>query len=344
MNTPSSPAQPAQRELSARREQALAKKGFSWDHWKFVPPEVVPCAICGVDDADPLYEADLSPGPIVRCRRCGLVYASPVEIRGLNFSDEDRATMDRLRKSSDLAGLQGSWEETWLQISLDERDTLDRNYAATLDRIADHATPPGRLLDFGAGWGFFLAAAQQRGWDVSGIEPTPGHALYAREALRLDVRPDYLHHDTFEPETFDVITSLQVFEHVEEPAAELAKLFRILKPGGLLVIEIPSIDSPLVRLLKSRHRHFVPDHFWYFDKTTLPTFVEAGGFEVLDYSNPARRLSLLWLTRTVGKRYTPAAVSSRAEKTIEGSARLSEVEIPVNVLDLGLVIARKPRD
>ena len=158
------------------------------------------------------------------------------------------------------------------------------------------------------------------------------------------MRPDYLRDDTFEPASFDVVTSLQVFEHVEEPRAELEKLFRVLKPGGLLVIEIPSVDSPLVRLMKSRHRHFVPDHFWYFDKTTLPAFVQQGGFEVLDYSNPARRLSLLWLTRTVGKRYAPAAVSSRAEKTIEGSARLSGAEIPVNVLDLGLVIARKPLD
>ena len=343
MSTSQPHAQPARREVSARREKVLAKKGFSWDHWKFVPPEVVPCAVCGVDDAQPLYEAGLSPGPIVRCRRCGLVYASPVEIRGLNFSDEDLATMDRLRESSDLANLEGSWEETWLKISLDERDTLDRNYAATLDRIAEYTRPPGRLLDFGAGWGFFLASAAERGWDVSGIEPTPGHALYAREKLGLDVRPDYLHEDTFEHDSFDVVTSLQVFEHVDEPAAELEKLFRVLKPGGLLVIEIPSIDSPLVRLMKSRHRHFVPDHFWYFDKTTLPAFVEQGGFEIIDYSNPARRLSLLWLTRTVGKRYAPAAVSSRAEKTIEGSARLSGVEIPVNVLDLGLVIARKPQ-
>ena len=136
---------------------------------------------------------------------------------------------------------------------------------------------------------------------------------------------------------------MQVFEHVEEPRAELEKLHRILKPGGLLVIEIPSVDSPLVRLMRSRHRHFVPDHFWYFDRTTLPAFVRQSGFEVLDYSNPARRLSLLWLTRTIGKRYTPASVNTRVEKTIEGSARLSGVEVPVNVLDLGLVIARKPQ-
>ena len=342
MSTSQPHAQPATREVSARREKALAKKGFSWDHWKFVPPEVVPCAICEVDDAEPLYEANLSPGPIVRCRRCGLVYASPVEIRGLNFSDDDLATMERLRESSDLADLEGSWEHTWLQISLDERETLDRNYAATLDRIAEHATPPGRLLDFGAGWGFFLSAARDRGWDVSGIEPTPGHALYAREELGLDVRPEYLREDTFEPESFDVVTSLQVFEHVDEPLAELAKIHRVLKPGGLLVMEIPSIDSPLVRIMRSRHRHFVPDHFWYFDRTTLPAFVQKGGFDVIDYLNPTRRLSLLWLTRTIGKHYTPAAVNDRVEKTIERSDRLTRAEIPINVRDLGLVIARKP--
>ena len=107
-------------------------------------------------------------------------------------------------------------------------------------------------------------------------------------------------------------------------------------------MEIPSIDSPLVRIMRSRHRHFVPDHFWYFDRTTLPAFVEKGGFDVIDYLNPTRRLSLLWLTRTIGKHYTPAAVNDRVEKTIEGSDRLTRAEIPINVRDLGLVIARKP--
>lgn len=73
------------------------------------------------------------------------------------------------------------------------------------------------------------------------------------------MRPDYLREDTFAPESFDVVTSLQVFEHVDEPLAELTKIRRVLKPGGLLVVEIPSIDSPLVRLMRSRHRHFVRD-------------------------------------------------------------------------------------
>ncbi len=342
MSTAPSEFGPAGRQFSPRRERALEKRGFSWDHWKFVEPEVVPCAICGVDDSEPLYDADFGPGPIVSCRRCGLVYASPVEIRGLNFSDEDLATMDRLRTSSDLTDLDGSWEQTWLQISLDERETIDRNNATTLGRIDRYRKPPGRLLDFGAGWGFFLDGARSHGWEVAGVEPTPGHALYAREELGLDVVTGYLQDDTFAPESFDVITSLQVFEHVDDPSAELRKIFEVLKPGGILAIEIPSVDSPLVRVMRGRHRHFVPDHFWYFDRQTLPKFVAQSGFEVLEYTNPARRLSLLWLTRSIGKRFLPAALTSRAERMIENNERLADLEIPLNVRDLGLVLARKP--
>lgn len=324
--------------------RALARKGFSWDHWRFVTPERVSCAACGADDADPFFDAPLAPGQVVKCRRCDMVYVSPVDIRGLNYSEDDLAYMEHLRTSSDLDDLERGWEFAFLQARLEERPALQKNYEGILDRIARHVgSADGRLLDFGAGWGFFLAEARNAGWDTAGVEPLPGHALYAREELGLDVIPDVLRPDTFPSESFDVVTSLQVFEHLDDPAAELAKIVEVLRPGGLLALEVPSIDTPLLKLARGKHRHFVPDHYWFFTPETLQRFVTRHDLETIESYHPTRRLSVRWLVNVIGKRYMPAGLTQRLSAASE-RLRVADLEVPLNFLDVALIIARKPLD
>lgn len=329
-------------ESRLKAERAFAEKGFSWDHWKFVTPETVRCAVCGADDADPLLDAPLAPGQVVKCRRCGMVYVSPVDIRGLNYSEDDLAYMEHLRTSSDLSELDKGWEHAFLQARLDERPALRRNYEAILTRIARYTgSADGRLLDFGAGWGFFLAEARDAGWDTTGVEPLPGHALYAREELGLDVRPDVLRPDTFPSESFDVVTSLQVFEHLDDPAGELAKIVGVLKPGGLLVLEVPSIDTPLLRLARGKHRHFVPDHYWFFSPDTLQRFVARHDLETIELYHPTRRLSVRWLVNVIGKRYMSEGMTRRLSAASE-RLRVADLEVALNFRDVALIMARKP--
>jgi SAM-dependent methyltransferase len=268
-----------------------------------------------------------------------MVFVSPVRVRGLDLSPEQIAEAERLRESSDLADLEGCWEMQFLECERARTATRD-NHLAVLDTLRRHLPEGGRLLDFGAGWGQFVQVAGESGWDATGIEPTPGRALHAREALGLDVRTATLTPGLFPEEHFDAVVSLQVFEHLEDPAAEIDRIASVLRPGGILAIEVPSIASPLVRLMGGAHRHFNPDHFWFFSPDTLQRFVTDHGFSVLECSSPTRRLSVEWVSMAILSQYLP----DRLATTLLGTVRrtgLGRVVVGINVRDIVMVVARR---
>ncbi len=304
-------------------------------------PRFIPCAVCDSVDPAPFLHPRRSPGPVVRCRTCGMVYVSPIESPDSLIDDTTALGFPgAMRESTDVNLLVGTWEAALLSRKLPAREALRRNHLAALERIASHCPPPGRLLDFGSGWGFFLQDAQAAGWGVQGLEPLPGHAIYTRGALDIPVVTDTLRDDTFGSGSFDVVTAFQVFEHLPDPATEIDKIRYILKPGGLLVIEVPNIATPLLKLFCGHHRHFVQDHLWFFSPHTLARFVRAHGFTPLDVSFPTRRLTLgyvadAWLRRFAGTRV--AEMSLGALRRL----RLDDRIVHLNLRDIVMIIAER---
>lgn len=306
------------------------------------PPQAIPCVVCGSLDQAPFLRPARSPGPVVRCRGCGLVFVSPREdLRAIIDEGRPLAELERLRHSRDPRDLAGCWELDLLAAETPAlRQARRVNHQAALRWIAAHRPPPGRLLDFGCGWGFFLEDAREAGWQVRGLEPLPGHGVHARGALGLDVVTDTLRPDSFPPESFDVVTAFQVFEHLPDPGAELAKLHALLRPGGLVVIEVPNIATPLLRLLGGRHRHFVEDHLWFFSPRTLGRLLDRHGFQPIATHFPTRRLPLERLLDAWAARYLPPA-ALRGLRGLAGRAGLLERRLPVNLRDIVLQIGRK---
>lgn len=322
----------------ARRERRLREQGY-WRHWRAVAPQDVPCCVCGGRTTEPFTRAPTAPGDVVRCTTCGMVFVSPVRVRGLDLSPEQEAEAERLQHSSDLADLDGCWEMQFLECE-QTRTANDDNHRAVLEVLHRHLPDRGRLLDFGAGWGQFVERAAADGWDAIGIEPTPGRALHAREARGVDVRTTTLTPGLFDPGHFDAVVSLQVFEHLEDPAHELDRVAEVLRPGGILALEVPSIASPLVRLMGGSYRHFNPDHFWFFSPETLQRFVRGHGFSVRECYSPTRRLSMKWVTQAIVSGYLPKAIGDRLVRSLNGS-RLGEVVVSINVRDIVMVIAER---
>jgi SAM-dependent methyltransferase len=222
-----------------------------------------------------------------------------------------------------------------------EWPALQLNAVCALDRLQQHIQPPGRLLDLGCGCGFFLGVAGERGWTPYGVEPLPGYAVYARARFGASVVTDILRDDSFPCDFFDAITAFQVFEHLPDPAREAARLHRMLKPGGVFLVEAPEFDTWSVHLIGPRHRHFVPKHITFFSANTLTLLLEKRGFELLSIYHPSRRISLRRLVTEWGGRYLPEGLVSSAGRLIKRLGMWSKV-VTLNLGDIVSVIARKP--
>jgi len=154
--------------------------------------------------------------------------------------------------------------------------------------FARFAPRPGRLVDVGAGFGYFVRFARERGWDAEGWEISPG----AVEWSRRHVMAEGLHAGRVEdaglPEkSVDVVTLWDVIEHVEDPVALVAWAHGVLRPGGLLFLQTPNVDFQLVRarllrrlrgvgeeatLMEARH------HLNDFSFASMTRMLEATGY------------------------------------------------------------------
>lgn len=173
-----------------------------------------------------------------------------------------------------------------------------REYEALADRIA--ADRPGRLLDWGCGWGQVTALLRERGvdahpFDYRADEPEPGEAPLERfPEIVCSYSPEPVALP-FPDACFDAVLSCGVLEHVRDPDASLAELHRVLRPGGrLYVIKLPNRASWLEWVAKRiglyYHGQLPDDTLWSVAEARAA--VARRGFDVRD----ARLANMLPLT------------------------------------------------
>lgn len=229
------------------------------------------CALCRAASLSPILRFDelslgtrtRTPWTIVRCQRCTLVQVDPALV--------DPAALDTyvgddygFARSSLADGL------------IDGRTHATR----VLDELAA-VTGPGRMLDVGCGTGDFLLAARARGWHVAGVEVSPDAAEVARRR-DLAVSVGTLGEAALPEASFDCVVLLDVIEHLPGPVAELREIRRILRPGGVVVVETPNWRSLYRRILRHRWAALQPRiHLLYFDETALRRALVEAGFEPL---------------------------------------------------------------
>lgn len=146
--------------------------------------------------------------------------------------------------------------------------------------------PKGRALDIGCGSGRFLRALRLDGWEVAGLELNDNTATAARKVYGLTVETSL---EAFADKSFDLITITHVLEHIRDPHQMLAECARLLKPGGVIAVAVPNIESWQARLTRDQWFHLdLPRHLWHFSEKWLTKEMTERGFSQID----VRRLDL----------------------------------------------------
>ncbi|MGI8640393.1 MAG: class I SAM-dependent methyltransferase [Pyrinomonadaceae bacterium] len=100
----------------------------------------------------------------------------------------------------------------------------------------------GKLLDIGFGEGGLLTVAEKNDWKCYGTELSPQALKYGDEKGWI-VAKDVLSDERFEKNSFDIVTMIELIEHVPNPDDFLQTALSLLRPGGLLYLTTPNIKS-----------------------------------------------------------------------------------------------------
>ncbi len=222
------------------------------------------CRLCG-GHARP--SELLAPLPFLTCERCGFAFR------------EDRGERDVHAIYESGAYTEARGAEYSDPRTLGERR---RHARVRLDFIAPHADG-GRLLDVGAAGGAFVEQALARGFDAEGVEPTPEFAAFARETLGVPVRATTVEQAGLVDGSLDVVTMWHVLEHVPDPVAVLTLLGAVLRPDGVLALEVPNAAGHLARSLGRAWPSLEPDvHVNQFGPRSLAQALERAGLAVVE--------------------------------------------------------------
>lgn len=137
----------------------------------------------------------------------------------------------------------------------------------------------GRLLEIGCSTGELLLKFRERGYQVEGVELARAAASFARSRYKLDVQSVAL--ADFDAEgIYDTVVAIHTLEHFSDQTVAIDKILKLLRPGGLALIEVPSIESWNVRLKGNRADVFTDEHLVFHSRRSLEFAFRKAGFEI----------------------------------------------------------------
>ncbi len=273
------------------------------------------CPICGGTSLNPLWR--VHGYSIVRCAGCALAFVQNILTR------------------EELAShyVQGG-DPVYSEVN---RECLGYYYTKLRGLIEARYARPGRLLDVGCSGGWFLDAMQ--GWECHGCDIAPPEAGPGQRHGDRFFEGDfdaYPGRDGF----FDVITMQDVFDHMPQPLAALAKCHRMLKSGGLLVVKVHNISCLYAKLSGPRFYAVIPPtHLFYYDRNTLSSALSRSGFRVVESRFIAHQLQISTVFMRLSRDNERSAFRHLYKATV--GRPLGNIRIRKNLHDVITVLAVK---
>lgn len=224
--------------------------------------EAIDCPLCSSQDYAVWHEDYFR---VVKCDKCGLHYTNPRTACGeltAQYSSIDYS-------HGPLGYLFHPENEFWPQ----QMEEFQRAV-----RRLKKVKPKGKLLDIGCLFGGLLLAARAKGYEVSGVEVSHQAVEYASKKFGLNIFGGTIFEANFPGSAFDIITMTDVLDHVPKPLMVLQEVHRILKPGGVALIQAPDFESHRFRTMGTGAPEILPGHLVYFTRSTMAAALEKSGF------------------------------------------------------------------
>lgn len=252
-------------------------------------PQKLSCPLCqGLDHefvSDKVWS--LESGKVFRCRVCDLTFIDPV------MNDEEEKEFYRNYSKHVVA--RGA-------VATEDPAELHRKAQAAsigrLEKIRAYFGHSQRILEVGASTGAFLELLE--GDDRFGVEPADAHRKFL-ERFCQKVYSDLS--EVPEAPAFDIICMFHVFEHIRKPLPFLHECSRRLKKGGKIIIEVPHINDPLLKLYNCaafKEFYFQPMHPYVYSCSSLEHVFTNAGLKIegfIYYQRYGLDNHLTWLTK-----------------------------------------------
>lgn len=248
-------------------------------------PARFPCRLCGSEDLRLYYTlGNDAQFRYYQCPHCNLVnYDLETGLDQTQYTDEFiDPTDDGARRNRDK----------------------DQSFAF----LSRFASPPGQFLDIGCGTGRLLHVAQRAGWTVKGLELSPEMAERVAELLDVEIMAgDFL---DMEPPSedlgrFDVVCLRHVIEHLPDPLRTMSSISRLLRRGGLLLLEMPNVEAWSKRWNRAlvraglHQRQFPADmqagHCNEYCRESMDYLARRTGFSLLRWETYSSKPAVNWL-------------------------------------------------
>ncbi len=223
-----------------------------------------------------------------------------------------------------------------------ERDkpVIVRNMKKFLTHIQQHKQK-GKLLDVGCAYGYFVELARAQGFDAYGFDPSTYAASQAKKLNGPNrIKVGTITEVEYPNKQFDVITLFDVFEHLQDPIGDIARLKRWLKDDGIIVIATGNTQSAAAKIFGRRWTFYIPpQHLSFFTKDNMKTFLSAQSLRSVEWFGIGKWLSLGYILH-LGKTTGESIVAAIAHRLL-GQTIVSRLPLYIPMMDNMVVVAQK---